>query len=120
MKRLALILTGALAVLLGACAPSTDITMRVPVQVLAVTVPQTMGDTVVVQGRNLGDGRTGGERANYVLFARTPDARDGQRVQVLSWTPNRIEFVSPDEAGTGWLIVVANGVRGEAFPISLP
>ncbi len=120
MKRLALILTGALALLLGACAPTTDLSERIPVQVLSITVPQAQGDTVVLQGRNLGDGRSGGPEANYVLFSRKPDDTNGQRLEVISWTPQRIEFVSPQEAGNGWLTIVANDVPSAPLPISLP
>lgn len=120
MKRLALIAIGAAALLLSACAPTFDLTSQVPVQILSITAPSTKGATVVVQGRNFGDGRTGGADANYVLFSRTSDSTHGQRLPVTSWGPQRIEFASPEEAGNGWLTVVANEVRSEAFPISLP
>lgn len=120
MKRLALIAIGAVALLLSACAPTFDLTSQVPVQILSLTAPTTKGGDVVVQGRNFGDGRTGGADANYVLFTRTADANDGQRLSVNTWTPQRIEFVSPEEAGNGWITVVANDVRSQAFPVSLP
>jgi len=120
VKRLALIAIGAAALLLSACAPTFDLTSQVPVQILSVTAPAAQGGTVVVQGRNFGDGRTGGEDANYVLFARTSDAMHGQRLTVSSWSPQRIEFASPAEAGNGWLTIVANDVRSEPFPVSLP
>lgn len=120
MKRLALIVTGAAVLLLAACAPTFDVTQQVPVQILSIHQPTTKGGTVVIQGRNLGDGRTGGPEANYVLFTREFDSNEGQRLQADSWTPQRIELTSPEEAGTGWLIVVANGVRSEAMSVSLP
>lgn len=120
MKRLALIVLGLMALALSACAPTADITTRVPVLILSVHQPAVQGGEVVVQGRNFGDGRTGGEEANHVLFAPTPDGKRGQRLATTSWTPTRIEFDSPDDAGNGWLIIVAGGVASEAFPISLP
>lgn len=120
MKRLALIAIGAVALLLSACAPTFDLTSQVPVQILSITAPSTKGGVVVVQGRNFGDGRTGGESANYVLFARTSNDTHGQRLAVNSWTPTRIQFNSPEDAGNGWITIVANGVTSEAIPISLP
>jgi hypothetical protein len=120
VKRLALIAIGAAALLLSACAPTFDLTSQVPVQILSVTTPTIKGGAVVVQGRNFGDGRTGGDDANYVLFARTSDTVHGQRLAVTSWGPRRIEFASPEAAGNGWLTVVANGVSSQSFPVSLP
>ncbi|MFA5595797.1 MAG: IPT/TIG domain-containing protein [Trueperaceae bacterium] len=120
MKRLALIAIGAVALLLSACAPTFDLTSQVPVQILSITTPAAKGGTVVVQGRNFGDGRTGGADANYVLFARTSDTTHGQRLTVNEWTPRRIAFTSPEEAGNGWITVVANDVASQAFPVSLP
>ena len=94
MKRLALIAIGAVALLLSACAPTFDLTSQVPVQILSITTPAAKGGTVVVQGRNFGDGRTGGADANYGLFARTSDTTHGQRLTVNAWAPQRIEFWS--------------------------
>ena len=120
MKRLALIAIGPVALLLSACAPTFDLTSQVPVQILSITAQSAQGGTVVVPGRNFGDGRTGGDSANYVLFARASSDTHGQRLEVNSWTPTRIQFTAPDEAGNGWITIVANGVRSEAIPISLP
>ncbi len=120
MKRLALIAIGAVALLLSACAPTFDITSQVPVQIISITAPTVKGGTVVVQGRNFGDGRTGGPDANYVLFTRTSDTTQGARISASLWGPQRIEFASPEEAGNGWITIVANDVPSEAFPISLP
>lgn len=120
MKRLALIITLGAGLLLGACAPTFDLTSQVPVQILSVTAPTTKGDPLLIQGRNFGDGRSGGDDANYVLFTRTSDSRRGERLDVESWAPQRVVVVSPEEAGNGWLLLVANGVFSEAFPVSLP
>lgn len=120
MKRLALIAIGAIALLLAACAPTFDLTSQVPVQIISITAPKAQGGVVTLQGRNFGDGRTGGPEANYVLFTRTADSHQGAHLAVTSWTPQRIEVTSPTEAGNGWLVVVANDVRSQAFPVSLP
>lgn len=120
MKRFALIAILGAGLLLVACAPSFDLETQVPVQVLSVKVPQEAGGTIIIQGRNLGDGRTGGEDENFILFTRKSDSREGERLQVGSWSPQRVEAVSPSEAGNGWLVIVANGVFSEAFPVSLP
>lgn len=120
MKRLALIAIGALALLLAACAPTFDLTSQVPVQILSVSVPPAQGGVVTLQGRNFGDGRTGGPEANYVLFARTADSNHGARLEVSSWSPQRITATAPAEAGNGWLIVVTQGARSQSFPVSLP
>jgi len=120
VKRLAFIAIGLIAVLLAACAPAPSVATNVPVTLISVSVPATKGDTVVLQGRYFGDGRTGGEAVNYVIVGANAEGSGGQKAKVLSWTPTRIEFVAPETGGNGWVFVFAGGVKSIGLPTNLP
>lgn len=119
MKRLALILTFIVA-LLAACAPAPSIATNVPVTLISVSVPTTKGDSVVLQGRYFGDGRTGGATDNYVLVGANAEGKGGKKADVSAWTPTRITFVAPETGGNGWVFVVAGGIRSNGLPTNLP
>ena len=106
------------ALLLGACAPGTDVESNVQPTVISVCAPPTCSDTLVIQGRNFGDG-AGGENS-YVVAGADVSGRGGVRVATTSWGPSRIEAEVPETAGYGYLFVVVRGVRSSGIPVNLP
>lgn len=120
MKRLALIAFGLVVVLLAACAPQPTVVTNVPVTLISVTPSTASANTLVLQGRYFGDGRTGGEDVNYVLIGANAQGEGGQKAQVLDWTPTRITVSRPQTGGHGWVFVVAGGVTSNGLPTSAP
>ena len=111
---------------LAACAPQTSIQNRVAPTLISVTVPQGDVGPVVLQGRYFGDGMDGeavtaeGEAASYVLVGANIDGTEGVRVEPGTWTPSRITFAVPANAGYGFVFVVVNGVMSNGLPANLP
>jgi len=120
VKRLALTLLGLFGILVASCAPAPSIVTNVPVTLISVSTPAVKGDVVVLQGRYFGDGRTGGEAANYVLVGANAEGSGGQKVTVVDWSPTRISFVAPESGGNGWVFVTAGGIRSNGLPTNLP
>ena len=111
---------------LAACAPQTTIQNRVTPTLISVTVPQGDVGPVVLQGRYFGDGEEGealteeGEAASYVIVGANIDGTDGVIVEPGLWTPTRITFAVPDNAGYGFVFVVVDGVMSNGLPANLP
>jgi len=120
VKRLALIALGLIVVLVAACAPAPSIATNVPVTLISVSVPAIKGDAVVLQGRYFGDGRTGGDAANYVIVGSNAEGNGGQKATILDWSPTRITFVAPETGGNGWVFVYAGGIKSNGLPTNLP
>ncbi len=120
MKRLALIALGLIGAVLSSCAPAPSVVTNVPVTLISVSAPAAKGDNVVLQGRYFGDGRTGGDSVNYVVIGANAEGNGGQHAQVVEWTPTRIVFVAPETGGSGWVFVVAGGVRSNGLPVNIP
>lgn len=112
--------------LLAACAPQSTIQNRVTPTLISVTVPQDDVGPVVLQGRYFGDGAGGdaenaeGEDNTYVLVGANIDGTEGVRVEPGTWTPSRITFAVPANAGYGFVFVVVNGVMSNGLPANLP
>lgn len=104
--------------LLGACAPGTDVESNVQPTVISVCGPPTCADSLVIQGRNFGDGAGGAN--TYVVAGADVAGRGGVRVPITSWAPNRIVTELPTDAGYGYLFVIVSGVRSSGLPVSLP
>ncbi len=120
MKRLAWLMFGLVALALSACAPQTTVKNDVVPTLFSVTVPANPGGTVVLQGRYFGDGFGGQADDSYVLVGADVNGDGGIMAEATTWSPNRIEFVSPDRAGSGFVFVVVNGVRSNGLPANLP
>lgn len=121
MKRpLLAIVVVALALWLGACAPATTVENNVQPTVIAVSGcgAGSCPDTLVVQGRYLGDG-AGGENS-YLLVGADINGYGGFAVDTTLWTPTRIEAPMPQDAGYGYVFVVVDGVRSMGMPANLP
>ncbi|HKI58281.1 MAG TPA: hypothetical protein VKA00_03555 [Trueperaceae bacterium] len=120
VKRLAWIALGLIAIALAACAPTPHVDTNVVPTLIAVTSPQTAGGTVVLQGRYFGDGQGGQASGSYVLVGADTNHTGGMKVTPTSWTPNRIEFPEPDNAGYGYVFVFVRGVPSNGLPANLP
>ncbi|UCH24598.1 MAG: hypothetical protein JSV66_11665 [Trueperaceae bacterium] len=121
MKRLGWMLTSCLfVVLLGACGPAATVERNVLPTLVAITVPSSMDDQVVLQGRYLGDGSAGQANNSYVIIGADISGKGGLRVRPENWSATRIEFLAPEGAGSGFVFVVVDGVRSNGLPASLP
>lgn len=120
MKRLAWITLGLAALVLSACAPTSAVRQDVVPTLVSVTVPQTAGGTVVLQGRYFGDGFGGEAENSYVIVGADMNGDNGVQAQASSWTPNRIELTAPERAGSGFVFVVVAGQRSNGLPANLP
>jgi len=120
VKRLAWIALGLLAITLAACAPTTAVETNVTPTLISVTPPQSSGGTVVLQGRYFGDGHGGTAANSYVLVGANMNREGGMKVAPSSWTPNRIEFPEPQNAGYGFVFVVVNGQPSNGLPANFP
>lgn len=120
MKRLAWIILGLAALVLSACAPTSAVRQDVVPTLVSVTVPQTAGGTVVLQGRYFGDGFGGAADDSYVLVGADMNGDSGVQAEVNTWTPNRIEITVPERAGSGFVFVVVAGQRSNGLPANLP
>lgn len=121
MKRLALILSGLLALVLASCAPTTEVQNNVVPTLISVSVPQSGSGPVVLQGRYFGNGQAGVNDADsYVLVGADINGDNGTRVKPSSWSASRIEFTAPKGAGAGFVFVVVNGVVSNGIPANLP
>jgi hypothetical protein len=87
---------------------------------ISVTPPQTAGGNVVLQGRYFGDGHGGQAGNSYVLVGADMNGNGGIKVTPTVWTPDRIEFPEPTNAGYGWVFVIVHGVRSGGLPANLP
>lgn len=120
MKRLAWIILGLAALALSACAPTSTVRTDVVPTLVSVTVPQTAGGTVVLQGRYFGDGFGGAADDSYVLVGADMNGDNGVIAEVSSWSPTRIEVTSPERAGSGFVFVVVGGNMSNGLPANLP
>lgn len=120
MKRLAWIPLGLLAIVLAACAPTPSVETNVVPTLVSVTVPQTSGGAVVLQGRYFGDGQNGGASNSYVIVGANMNGDGGMKITPNMWTPTRIEFATPQGAGSGFIFVVVGGVKSNGVPANLP
>jgi len=121
VKRLALIVTGLLALVLAACAPTPTVETNVLPTLISVSVPQSGNGPVVLQGRYFGNGQAGASDADsYVIVGADINGDGGVRVTANSWSASRIEITVPEGAGAGFIYVVVNGVRSNGLPANLP
>jgi hypothetical protein len=121
LKRLDWILTTILlGIVLSACGPAVTVERNVLPTLVAITMPTSMDDQVVLQGRYLGDGRGGQANNSYVIMGADISGRGGLRIRPEAWAANRIEFTVPEGAGAGFVFVVVDGVRSNGLPASLP
>lgn len=120
MKRLAWIILGLAALMLSACAPTATVRNDVIPTLISVTVPQTSGGSVVLQGRYFGDGFGGAADDSYILVGADMNGDNGVIAEASSWSPTRIEFLAPERAGSGFVFVVVNGNRSNGLPANLP
>lgn len=120
MKRLAWLILGLVAIAVSACAPATTVKNDVIPTLFSVTVPDSPGGTVVLQGRYFGDGFGGEADNSFILVGADVNGDGGIMAEATSWSPNRIEFVAPERAGSGFVFVVVDGVRSNGLPANLP
>ncbi len=121
MKRVALILTGLLALVLASCAPTTDVQNNVVPTLISVSVPQSGSGPVVLQGRYFGNGMAGpSDEDSYVIVGADINGDGGTHIKATTWSANRIEFPTPKGAGAGFVFVVVNGVQSNGIPANLP
>lgn len=120
MKRLSLVATVLVALLLGACAPTVTVQDNVLPTLISVTVPPAADGPVVLQGRYFGDGFGGMSDDSYVIVGADISGDEGMRVTPSSWSTTRIEFAIPEGAGSGFIYVVVDGVRSNGIPANLP
>lgn len=105
--------------LLAACAPQSTIQNTVSPSLISVTVPQGDTGVVVLQGRYFGDGQSGDADDSYVLVGANADGSEGVRVEPGTWTPSRITFALPSNAGYGFVFVVVDGAMSNGLPANL-
>ncbi len=113
MKRTVLALTGLIALLLAACAPSAQVATNVVPTLISVSTSDSEG--VVLQGRYFGNGGEG----SFVLVSADVDGEDGVVVDPTSWSSNRISFRAPEDAGPGFVFVVVDDVMSNGLPADL-
>lgn len=114
MKRYVLVLTGLLALMLAACAPTSQVASNVVPTLISAAAPSPSGE-VVLQGRYFG----GGGEGSYVLVGADVLGEGGTQVTATSWTPNRIEFTAPTGTRPGFVYVVVRGVLSNGLPVDL-
>jgi hypothetical protein len=115
VKRYVLVLTGLLALMIAACAPTSQVASNV-VPTLISARPSSATGEVVLQGRYFG----GGGEGSHVLVGADVLGEGGTRVTASSWTPNRIEFTAPAGTGPGFVYVVVGGMLSNGLPVDLP
>ena len=115
MKRYVLVLTGLLALMLAACAPTSQVASNVVPTLISARPPSPTGE-VVLQGRYFG----GGGEGSYVLVGADGLGEGGTKVTAAAWGPNRIEFTAPAGTGPGFVFVVVSGVLSNGLPVDLP
>jgi len=113
--RFVLVSIGLLAILLAACAPTSQVALNVVPLIISASPPNGAGE-VVLQGRYFG----GGGEASYVLVGANQDGQGGVRVSATSWSPTRVVFVAPARVGPGFVFVVAEGTLSKGLPLNLP
>lgn len=111
MNRFVLVLTGLLAIMLAACAPTSHVANNVVPTLISASPPNAAGD-VVLQGRYFGGGDNG-----YVLVGADVLGDGGTKVATSSWTPNRIIFNAPAGSGPGFVIVA--DILSNGLPVDL-
>ena len=114
MKRFVLVLTGLLAILLVACAPTSQVALNVVPTLISARPPSASGE-VVLNGRYFG---SGGE-TSYVLVAADVSGEGGERITPSSWAPTRIAFTAPVGTGPGFVYVIVDGVSSNGLPVDL-
>jgi hypothetical protein len=114
VKRYVLVLTGLLALMLAACAPTSQVALNV-VPTLISARPLGPSGEVVLQGRYFG----GGGEGSHVLVGADVLGEGGTMVTASSWSPNRIEFTAPAGTGPGFVFVVVNGIPSNGLPVDL-
>ncbi len=115
MKRTVLVLTGLLAILLAACAPTLQFATNVVPRLISASPPNAEG-VVLLQGRYFG----GGGDDSYVLVGANVNAEGGVQVPVSSWGTTRVTFVPPARVGPGYVFVVVGGTPSNGLPLNLP
>jgi hypothetical protein len=114
VKRYVLVLTGLLAIMLAACAPTSQVASNVVPTLISARPASTNGE-VVLQGRYFG----GGGEDSYVLVGADVLGEGGTKVTASTWTPNRIAFAAPAGTGPGFVFVVVSGVLSNGLPVDL-
>ena len=114
MKRTVLVLTGLIAILLAACAPTSLVATNVVPRLISASPPNADGE-VLLQGRFFG----GGE-GSYVLVGANMDGEGGVEASVASWSTTRITVIPPAQVGPGYVFVVVAGTPSNGLPLDLP
>jgi hypothetical protein len=115
VNRLALV-AGLFLLALSACAPQARVENNVVPTLVSTTVK---GDSVILQGRNFGDGQGGQSGGSYVVLGADYGGGGGVRAEVVSWSGNRIEVNVPPRAGYGYAFVYVDRVRSNGLPVNL-
>lgn len=118
VKRLALAVGLLLLLALAACAPQVQtVKSNVTPTLFSATVK---GDTLLLQGRYLGDGSGGEAAGSYVLLGANMTREGGFMVTPTSWRPDRIEIPMPENVGYGYVFVYVSGTPSNGLPVSIP
>jgi hypothetical protein len=115
VKRFVLVSTGLLALVLAACAPTSQVALNVVPTLISARTLGPSGD-VVLQGRYFG----GGGEGSYVLVGANVNGEGGVEAPVSSWSTTRVTFVPPAQVGPGYVFVVVSGTFSNGLPLSLP
>lgn len=115
MKRTVLVLTGLIAILLAACAPTSLVATNVVPRLISASPPNADGE-VLLQGRYFG----GGGEGSYVLVGANMNGEGGVEATVASWATTRITFDPPAQVGPGYVFVVVGGTLSNGLPLDLP
>jgi len=115
VKRTVLVLTGLIALLLAACAPTSLVATNVVPRLISANPPNAAGE-VLLQGRYFG----GGGEGSYVLVGADVDGDGGVEASVASWDTTRITVVPPSQVGPGYVFVVVGGTFSNGLPLDLP
>jgi hypothetical protein len=115
VKRTVLVLTGLIAILLAACAPTSLVATNVVPRLISASPPNADGE-VLLQGRYFG----GGGEGSYVLVGANMNGEGGVEATVASWATTRITFAPPAQVGPGYVFVVVGGTPSNGLPLDLP
>src|SRR5690606_41406567 len=87
---------------------------------ISVTVPDSPGGTVVLQGRYFGDGFAGQADNSFVLAGPNMNGERGVQADVTMRSPTPIELTAPARPGPGCVLVLGAGARSTGPPASPP
>jgi hypothetical protein len=107
-----------LLILIAACTPKITIENNVIPTIFSVS-PRA-DNTVLIQGRYLGDGTDGQAENSYVKVGADVNCSGGIAIRANRWTPSRIEITVPEGAGFGFVCVVVRGNQSNALSANLP